>query len=94
MAGDIFTFIHKLTFQSIRICVSMMLPFHVVLLPRFVMFNALGWNDSYLPLVVPKFLATEGFFCYMMVQFMRGIPRDLDEAARVDGRGGTIASSM
>ena len=67
--------------------VSMMLPFHVVLLPRFVMFNALGWNDSYLPLVVPKFLATEGFFCYMMVQFMRGIPRDLDEAARVDGCG-------
>lgn len=67
--------------------VSMMLPFHVVLLPRFVMFNALGWNASYLPLVVPKFLATEGFFCYMMVQFMRGIPRDLDEAARVDGCG-------
>lgn len=67
--------------------VSMMLPFHVVLLPRFVMFNALGWNDSYLPLIVPKFLATEGFFCYMMVQFMRGIPKDLDEAARVDGCG-------
>lgn len=67
--------------------ISMMLPFHVVLLPRFVMFNALGWNDSYLPLIVPKFLATEGFFCYMMVQFMRGIPRDLDEAARVDGCG-------
>ena len=71
----------------IVLMVSMMLPFHVVLLPRFVMFNALGWNDSYLPLVVPKFLATEGFFCYMMVQFMRGIPRDLDEAARVDGCG-------
>lgn len=67
--------------------VSMMLPFHVVLLPRFVMFNSLGWNNSFLPLIVPKFLATDGFFCYMMVQFMRGIPRDLDEAAKIDGCG-------
>lgn len=67
--------------------ISMMLPFHVVLLPRFVMFNSLGWNNSFLPLIVPKFLATDGFFCYMMVQFMRGIPRDLDEAAKIDGCG-------
>jgi multiple sugar transport system permease protein len=67
--------------------VSMMLPFHVVLLPRFFIFTKLGWVDSYLPLVVPKFLATEGFFCYLLVQFMRGIPRELDEAATVDGCG-------
>jgi multiple sugar transport system permease protein len=67
--------------------VSMMLPFHVVLLPRFFIFNKLGWVNTYLPLIVPKFLATEGFFCYMMVQFMRGIPRELDEAATVDGCG-------
>ncbi len=67
--------------------VTMMLPFHVVLIPRFIMFNALGWTNTFLPLIVPKFLATEGFFCFMLVQFMRGIPRDLDEAAMIDGCG-------
>jgi multiple sugar transport system permease protein len=67
--------------------VSMMLPFHVVLIPRFIMFTRLGWVNTYLPLIVPKFLATEGFFCYMMVQFMRGIPRELDQAAIIDGCG-------
>jgi multiple sugar transport system permease protein len=40
-----------------------------------------------LPLIVPKFLATEGFFCFMLVQFMRGIPRELDQAATIDGCG-------
>ena len=67
--------------------VSMMLPFHVVLIPRFIMFNRLGWVNTYLPLIVPKFLATEGFFCFMMVQFMRGVPRELDLAATIDGCG-------
>lgn len=67
--------------------ISMMLPFHVLLLPRFFIFTKLGWVDSYLPLVVPRFFATEGFFCYLMVQFMRGIPKELDEAATVDGCG-------
>jgi multiple sugar transport system permease protein len=67
--------------------VSMMLPFHVVLLPRFLIFTRLNWVNTYLPLIVPKFLATEGFFCYMMVQFMRSIPREMDQAATIDGCG-------
>ena len=67
--------------------VSMMLPFHVVLIPRFIMFNRLGWVNTYLPLIVPKFLAVEGFFCFMLVQFMRGVPRELDMAAIIDGCG-------
>jgi multiple sugar transport system permease protein len=67
--------------------VSMMLPFHVVLLPRFLIFTRLNWVNTYLPLIVPKFLATEGFFCYMMVQFMRSIPQELDQAATIDGCG-------
>jgi multiple sugar transport system permease protein len=66
---------------------TMMLPFHVVLLPRFIIFTKLGWVNTYLPLIVPSFLAGNGFFCYMLVQFMRGIPRDLDQAATIDGCG-------
>jgi multiple sugar transport system permease protein len=66
---------------------TMMLPFHVVLLPRFIIFTRLGWVNTYLPLIVPSYLAGNGFFCYMLVQFMRGIPRDLDQAATIDGCG-------
>jgi multiple sugar transport system permease protein len=66
---------------------TMMLPFHVVLLPRFLIFTRLNWVNTYLPLIVPSFLASQGFFCYMLVQFMRGIPRELDQAATIDGCG-------
>ena len=66
---------------------TMMLPFHVVLLPRFIIFTKLGWVNTYLPLIVPAFLAGNGFFCYMLVQFMRGIPREMDQAATIDGCG-------
>jgi multiple sugar transport system permease protein len=66
---------------------TMMLPFHVVLLPRFIIFTRLGWVNTYLPLIVPSYLAGNGFFCYMLAQFMRGIPRDLDQAATIDGCG-------
>lgn len=66
---------------------TMMLPFHVVLLPRFIIFTRLGWVNTYLPLIVPTFLASNGFFCFMLVQFMRSIPRDLDQAATIDGCG-------
>jgi multiple sugar transport system permease protein len=66
---------------------TMMLPFHVVLLPRFLIFYKLGWLNTYLPLIIPSFLGTQGFFCYMMCQFMRSIPRELDQAATIDGCG-------
>jgi multiple sugar transport system permease protein len=66
---------------------TMMLPFHVVLLPRFLIFTKLGWVNTYLPLVIPTFLAGNGFFCYMLLQFMRSIPRELDQAATIDGCG-------
>lgn len=66
---------------------SMMLPHHVVLIPQYIFFNHLEWIDTILPLVVPKFLATDAFFIFLMVQFIRGIPKELDEAARVDGCG-------
>jgi multiple sugar transport system permease protein len=63
----------------------MMLPFHVTLIPRYILFFKLGWIDSYKPLTVPTFFAVQGFFIFLMVQFIRGLPRELDEAATVDG---------
>src|SRR5918996_4047982 len=64
---------------------TLMLPYHVTLVPQYVLFLNIGWVDTILPLVVPKFLATDAFFIFLMVQFFRGIPRELDEAAMMDG---------
>ncbi len=69
------------------ILLTMMLPMHATLIPRYVMFVNLDWINSYKPLTVPSFFAVQGFFCYLFIQFMRGIPGDLDQAATVDGCG-------
>jgi multiple sugar transport system permease protein len=66
---------------------TLMLPYHVTLVPQYVLFHSIGWIDTILPLVVPKFLAVDAFFIFLMVQFFRGLPRELDEAARMDGCG-------
>ncbi|MFB9793322.1 carbohydrate ABC transporter permease [Shinella granuli] len=66
---------------------TMMLPQHAVLIPQYLMFLNFGWVNTILPLVVPKFLAIDAFFIFLMIQFFRGIPRDLDEAAVMDGAG-------
>ena len=66
---------------------TLMLPYQVVLIPQYVLFRQLGWIDTILPLVAPKFLAVDAFFIFLMVQFFRGIPRELDEAAMMDGAG-------
>ena len=66
---------------------TLLLPFHVVIIPQYIMFNALGLVNTFTPLLLGKFLATEAFFVFLMVQFMRGLPRELDEAARIDGAG-------
>lgn len=66
---------------------TIMLPIHVVIVPQYILFAELDWINTFLPLIVPKLLATDGFFIFLMVQFIRGLPRDLDEAARIDGCG-------
>ncbi|MFC4597686.1 carbohydrate ABC transporter permease [Cohnella hongkongensis] len=66
---------------------TMMLPYHVLIIPQYIIFNQLGWVNTFLPLTLPKFLATEGFFIFLMVQFMRSLPSELDKAATVDGCG-------
>ncbi len=66
---------------------TLLLPFHVVIIPQYIMFNNFGLVDTFWPLVLPKFLATEAFFVFLLVQFFRQMPRDMDEAARIDGAG-------
>ncbi|WP_019065169.1 carbohydrate ABC transporter permease [Streptomyces prunicolor] len=66
---------------------TLMLPMHVMLIPQYVIYQKLGFLGTYLPLVIPKFLATEAFFVFLIVQFIRSLPRELDEAAVLDGCG-------
>ncbi|WP_214403972.1 carbohydrate ABC transporter permease [Pseudonocardia lacus] len=66
---------------------TIMLPIHVVIVPQYVLFAQLDWINTFWPLIVPKLLATDAFFIFLMVQFIRGIPKELDEAARIDGCG-------
>ena len=64
---------------------TMMLPLQVIMVPLFVLFKELGWLNTYKPLVVPAFLGGGAFNIFLMRQFFLGIPRDLLDAARIDG---------
>lgn len=64
---------------------TLMLPAHVTTIPRYVMFRTFGWINTFLPIVVPKFFATDAFFIFLLVQFIRGLPKDIDESATIDG---------
>jgi len=66
---------------------TIMLPAHVVLIPQYTIFNSLDLIDTFVPLTLPKFLATDAFFIFLIVQFMRGLPDELADAARIDGCG-------
>ncbi|MEG0742000.1 MAG: carbohydrate ABC transporter permease [Clostridia bacterium] len=67
----------------------MMLPGSVLIIPRYLLFVKLNWVNSYMPFWIPSLLATSSFFIYMFVQFFRGLPYELDEAATIDGCGST-----
>lgn len=66
--------------------VTLMLPHDVVLVPQYVIFTKLGWLNTIWPIVVPNFFGAP-FFIFLMVQFIRTIPKELDEAATIDGCG-------
>jgi multiple sugar transport system permease protein len=66
---------------------TILLPIHVVLIPQYTIFNEMDLVDTFWPLVLPKLLATDAFFVFLIVQFMRGLPRELGDAARMDGCG-------
>lgn len=63
---------------------TMMLPFEMIMIPQYVMFNWFGWIDTYLPLILPTFFGIP-FFIFLIIQFIRTIPKELDQAARIDG---------
>lgn len=79
-----FNFVFKKILFAIMIA-TLMLPETTLMIPRYMLFNELGWLNSCFPFWIPAMFATKSFFIYMMIQFMRGIPRDLDEAAYIDG---------
>lgn len=65
--------------------ITLMLPGHVTIVPRYILFNTFGWVGTFLPILVPKFFATDAFFVFLLVQFIRSLPKELDEAATIDG---------
>jgi len=73
----------KVLFTSV--IAILLLPNVVTRIPQYLLFRDLGWLDSFLPLWVPSALAGDAFFVFMLVQFLRAIPADMEEAARVDG---------
>lgn len=82
----------RFTFKGRNILFSVLmatlfLPQVVMNVPQFILYNNFGWVDSpiYLPLIIPSLFAFDTYFVFMMVQFLRGIPRELDEAATIDG---------
>ena len=62
---------------------TLMLPSAVIIIPRYMLFKQFGWLDTYLPFIVPAMFAGNSFFIFQLVQFFRGIPRELDEAASI-----------
>lgn len=63
----------------------MMLPNSVVIIPRYMLYNQFKWVDTYMPFYIPALLCCNSFFPYMLIQFLRGIPHELDESAYIDG---------
>ncbi|CUX59622.1 L-arabinose transport system permease protein AraQ [Clostridium sp. C105KSO15] len=69
----------------VAMLLSMMLPAQVLMIPQYLWYQKLGWVGSYIPLIVPYCFAIQGFFVYLLINFIDGIPRELDEAAKIDG---------
>ncbi len=66
---------------------TVMIPYHVTLIPTFVLYRELGWLDTYLPLIVPTWLGGSPFYIFLLRQFYLRLSLELDDAARVDGAG-------
>ena len=66
---------------------ALLLPYQVLIVPQFILFDKLGVVGTYIPLILPHFLGIDAFFIFLEVQFIRTLPKELDDAARVDGCG-------
>ena len=64
---------------------TLMLPGHVTTIPRYIIFRIFGWINTFYPFIVPKFFGGDAFFIFLLVQFIRSLPKDMDESAYIDG---------
>lgn len=64
---------------------TMMLPAQILMIPQFMWYRHLNWVGTYFPMILPYFFAIQGFFVYLIMNFIGGIPKDLDESAKIDG---------
>jgi multiple sugar transport system permease protein len=71
-------------FWFVLMFITLILPYQVIMIPQFIIFQKLSWVNTFAPLIVPMFLG-QPFFIFLMVQFIRGIPIELDESAWIDG---------
>ncbi len=75
----------KLLFSFLMAMLFM--PQTVMFLPSYMIWKSLGVLDTYIPLTLPSLFASEGMFIFMLVQFLKNVPREIDEASRIDGCG-------
>ncbi len=73
-------------FWFVCMLLTLMIPYQVTMIPQFIIFFKLNWINSFKPLLIPMFLG-QPFFIFLIMQFIRGIPNELDEAAKIDGCG-------
>ena len=66
---------------------TMMLPYHVTMVPQYLLFKQFGWIDTFYPLIVPAFLGGGAFYIFLLRQFFQTIPLEYDDSARIDGAG-------
>ncbi|NPV54322.1 MAG: carbohydrate ABC transporter permease [Firmicutes bacterium] len=72
-------------FVFVLVIATLMLPPQVLLIPQYLIFNRLGWVDTFRPFIVPSYFGLNAFFVFLLRQFFRTIPRELDEAVLLDG---------
>ncbi len=72
-------------FLFILVLATMMLPPQILMIPQYMWFRHLNWVGTFYPMILPYFFAIQGFFVYLIMNFIGGIPKELDEAAKIDG---------
>ena len=65
--------------------ITLMLPGHVTTIPRYIIFRIFGWINTYYPFIIPSFFGGDAYFIFLMVQFIRSLPKEMDESAVIDG---------
>jgi multiple sugar transport system permease protein len=74
-------------FLFILVLSTMMIPYHITLIPQYLLFRNLGWLNSFKPLTIPTFFGGGAFFIFLLRQFFMTIPKEYDDASRIDGCG-------